>query len=74
MHNLMEKTIWPMFAQKNLKALGALRLFSLRGKIYLLKQVFEVCTIFILYIGFKHIDRYIKYFCRHLTKLFMSLQ
>jgi hypothetical protein len=31
MQNLVEKTIWPMFAQESLKALGALRLLSLEG-------------------------------------------
>jgi hypothetical protein len=35
--NLVEETIWPMLVQKNLKALGALRLFSFRKKNYLLR-------------------------------------
>jgi hypothetical protein len=33
MQNLVGKTIWSMPAQENLKALDALRLFSLGGKI-----------------------------------------
>jgi hypothetical protein len=71
--NLVDETIWPMLAQESLKVLGALR-FSLGRKIHLLRQVFEVCTILILYIGSKYINEYIKYFCRHLTKLFIFLQ
>jgi hypothetical protein len=63
-----------MLTQENLKALVALRLFSLGAKIYLLRQVFEVCIILILYTGFRHIDEYIKCFCKYLIKLFRSLQ
>jgi hypothetical protein len=59
---------------KKLKALGALRLLSIWEKIYLLRQVFEVCTILILYIKSRHIDEYIKYFCKCLTKLSRYLQ
>jgi hypothetical protein len=70
----VEKTIWLMLAQESLKALGAFRLLSLWGEIYLLiKQVFDVCIILILYIESRHIDEYIKCFCRQLTKLFWSL-
>jgi hypothetical protein len=61
-------------SKKSLKALGALRLFSFRKKNYLLRWVFKICIILILYIRSKQIDRYIKYFCKHLTKLFRSLQ
>ena len=60
--NLMEETIWSMYAQESLKVLGALRLLSLEEKNYLLKWVFEVRTILILYIGSKYIDEYIKCF------------
>ena len=59
---------------RKLKALGALKLLFIWRKIYLLKRVFEVCIILILYIKFKHIDEYIKYFCKYLTKLSRSLQ
>jgi len=38
-----------MLAQESLKALGALRLLSLKGTIYIIRLVFEVCTILILY-------------------------
>ena len=34
MQNLMEGTIWPIFAQKRLKVLGVFRLFFLERKIY----------------------------------------
>jgi len=74
MQNLVEETIWPMLAQESLKTLCALRLLSLEKKINLLKRVFEVCTILILYTRSKHIDGHIKCFCRHLTRLFMFLQ
>ena len=33
MQNLVGKTIWPMVAQESLKALGTLRLLSLKEKI-----------------------------------------
>lgn len=42
MQNLVEEIIWSMLAQKSLKALGTLRLFSLGEKIYLLRRVFKV--------------------------------
>jgi hypothetical protein len=71
MQNVVEKTIWSMLAQKSLKVLGALKLFSLGGKNFL-RQVFGVCIILILYTGFRHIDEYIKYCCKYLTKLFRS--
>jgi len=41
---------------------------------YILKLIFEVCIILILNIRSRYIDGYIKYFCRHLTKCFWSLQ
>jgi hypothetical protein len=68
MQTLVEETIWPMLAQQSLKFLGAFRLLSLGG-VYFLRRVFEVCTIFILYIGSKHIDGYMICFCRHLSYL-----
>jgi hypothetical protein len=71
MQNLVEKTIWPMPTQESLKVLSALKLFSLGGKNFL-RQVFGVCIILILYTGFRHIDEYIKYCCKYLTKLFRS--
>jgi len=49
MHNLVEKTIWPILAQESLKALGALMFLSLGRKICLIKRVFALCTILILY-------------------------
>jgi hypothetical protein len=49
MYNQVEETIWSILAQESLKTLGALRLLSLEGKIYLLRRVFEICTILILY-------------------------
>ena len=54
MQNLVEKTIWSMLAQESLKALCAFRLLSLGGKIYILRRVFVVCTILILYIESTH--------------------
>ena len=54
-YNLVEETIWSMLAQESLKALGALRLLSLEGKIYIIRRVFEVCTILILYTKSRHI-------------------
>jgi hypothetical protein len=74
MQNLVEKTIWSMFVQESLKALGALRLLSIGRKIYFLRRVIEICTILILYIWSRHIDGYVKYFCKHSTKFFRSLQ
>ena len=61
MHNLVEETIWPMLAQESLKALDALRLLSLGGKICLIKRVFVLCTIIILYIKSRPIDEYIMF-------------
>ena len=40
-----------MLTQEISKVLGTLRLLSLEGGIYFLKQVFKICTILILYIG-----------------------
>jgi hypothetical protein len=37
MKNLVEETIWSMFAQKSLKALGALKLLYVREKNYFLR-------------------------------------
>jgi len=61
MHNLVEETIWSMLAQESLKALDALRLLSLGGKICLIKRVFALCTIIILYIKSRPIDEYIMF-------------
>ena len=64
LQNLVEESIWPLLAQESLKALGGLGLLSLGGK-YLLRGVFEVCTILILYIRSRHTYGYIKCCCRH---------
>jgi hypothetical protein len=53
LQNLVEESIWPMLAQESLKALGGLGLLSLGGK-YLLRRVFEVCALLILYIRSRH--------------------
>jgi hypothetical protein len=59
----MEGTIWPIFAQKSLKALGIFKFFF-SWKKNLLYSFYTLAL---------DTDEYIKCFCIHLTKLFRFL-
>jgi hypothetical protein len=74
MQNMVEEIIWPMLAQESLKALGDFRLLFSRENFFIFLNKGLKYVPFILYIGSRYIDEYIKYFCKHLTKLFRFVQ